>query len=472
MSTRIRFPSNAAGVGLRPTELMSTRDRKSTQRERLLAGVVEVINRRGYGAATVSAVIAQAGVSRPTFYDYFEDRDDCFRRAVEDIQDELVADVAASLKARSGSEAASGAVEALISYAEAKPARARFLMGESMSGGADALDARDLGIAQLAQLIQGAEESVGKDARLADMDARVLIGSVYRMIATRLRRGEMTITKLLDDLTEWLCSYARPSSERRWQTLSPLPVGARSPHVPQLPLQRTPRVLPPGRVLLSEHEVGENHRLRILYATARMAELKGYSATTVAEITRLASVDGRVFYRHFADKQEAFAAVHEIGFQQVMDVTAKAFFATEGWPQRSWEAARALTGLLQANPLVAHVGFVEAYAGGQATVQRIEDSHTAFMFFLQEGLVHTKPGETPSRVAMEAIIASVFEVIYLQTRGDGELRIAGALPHVAHLWLTPFLGVDETDDFIDRQLALLLHRGGGGDADRGEPGDG
>jgi AcrR family transcriptional regulator len=472
MSTRIRFPSNAAGVGLRPTELMSTRDRKSTQRERLLVGMVEVANRRGYTAATVSAVIAEAGVSRPTFYDYFEDRDDCFRRAVEDIQDELVADVAASLKVRSGSEAASGAVEALISYAAAKPARARFLMAESMAAGADALDARDLGIAQLAQMIRDAEAGAPEAASLPDVDARVLVGSIYRMIATRLRRGEMTITKLLDDLIEWLCSFARPSSARRWQTLSPVPVGARSPHVPELPLQHMPGVLPPGRPRLSEQEIGENHRLRILYATARMAELKGYSATTVAEITRLASVDGRVFYRHFADKQEAFAAVHEIGFQQVMDVTAKAFFAAEGWPQRSWEAARALTGLLQANPLVAHVGFVEAYAGGQATVQRIEDSHTAFMFFLQEGLVHTKPGETPSRVAMEATIASVFEVIYLQTRGDGELQIAGALPHVAHLWLTPFLGVDGADDFIDRQLALLLHRGGGGHADGGEAGGG
>jgi AcrR family transcriptional regulator len=472
MSTRIRFPSNAAGVGLRPTELMSTRDRKSTQRERLLVGMVEVANRRGYTAATVSAVIAEAGVSRPTFYDYFEDRDDCFRRTVEDIQDELVADVAAALKVRPGSEAASGAVEALISYAAAKPARARFLMAESIAAGVDALDARDLGIAQLAQMIRDAEADAPEGASLPDVDARVLVGSIYRMIATRLRRGEMTITKLLNDLIEWLCSFARPSSARRWQTLSPVPVGARSPHVPELPLQRMPGVLPPGRPRLSEQEIGENHRLRILYATARMAELKGYSATTVAEITRLASVDGRVFYRHFADKQEAFAAVHEVGFQQVMDVTAKAFFAAEGWPQRSWEAARALTGLLQANPLVAHVGFVEAYAGGQATVQRIEDSHTAFMFFLQEGLVHTKPGETPSRVAMEAIIASVFEVIYLQTRGDGELQIAGALPHVAHLWLTPFLGVDGADDFIDRQLALLLHRSGGRHADRGEPGGG
>src|ERR1700733_912081 len=55
--------------GLLPT--MAPQARKSTQRERLLNGMIEVADRRGYAGASVSAVIAEAGVSRPTFYDYF-----------------------------------------------------------------------------------------------------------------------------------------------------------------------------------------------------------------------------------------------------------------------------------------------------------------------------------------------------------------------------------------------------------------
>jgi hypothetical protein len=135
-----------------------------------------------------------------------------------------------------------------------------------------------------------------------------------------------------------------------------------------------------------------------------------------------------------------------------MDVTAKAFFAVDGWPQRSWEAARALTQLLQENPLVAHIGFVEAYAVGPAAVQRVEDSHIAFMFFLQEGLVQRPQTEPISRVAMEAIIAGVFEVIYLKSRARVKPQLARMLSHVMHLWLAPFLGVAESDAFIDRQL--------------------
>jgi AcrR family transcriptional regulator len=459
MSTQIRFPLKAARVGLRPTELMSTRDRKSTQRERLLVGVIDVTNRHGYAAATVTAVIAEAGVSRPTFYEYFVDRDDGFLRAIEDVQDELLAEVSTALLDRSADEAAASAVNALIAYAATKPARARFLMGESMAGGADALDARDRGIARIADLIEAAQADAASDAAVPDLEPRVLVGSVYRMIATRLRRGEAAISKLAGDLVGWLSSYRRPSDQRSWQTLSLTPLKERSPHVPDVPLQRMPGVLPPGRPRVSQEEVAENHRLRILYAAARLAEDKGYTATTVAEITRLASVDGRVFYRHFTDKQEAFTALHELGFQQVMDVTAKAFFATEGWPQRSWDAGHALTQLLQANPLVAHIGFVEAYAVGPGAVQRIEDSHAAFMFFLQEGLVHTTAENVPTRVAMEAIVASVFEIIYLRIRAGEESRIGAVLPDILHMWLTPFLGAGAAEEFIERQLPLLAHRG-------------
>lgn len=431
---------------------MAPQARKSTQRERLLRGMVQVTNRRGYASANVSAVIGEAGVSRPTFYDYFADRDQCFRAAIEDIQDELLATLEEALRSHPAGDASSVAVGTFIAYAGSAPGRARFLMGESMAGGAGALDARDRAIATIAEAIRRSERGAGDAARLPDLDASVLTGSVFRMIATRLRRGEAAISRLTEDLLGWLAAYERPSGERRWQTLSPGLVPARSQHVPDVPIQQMPQVFPPGRPRMSEEEIAENHRRRILYAAARLAEEKGYTATTVADITKLARVDGRVFYRLFSDKQEAFSAVHELGFQQVMDVTAKAFFAGRSWPERSWEGGRALTQLLQENPLVANVGFVEAYAVGPVAVQRIEDSHTAFMFFLQEGLLHASHAGAPSRTAMEAIISSIFEIIYLQARHAGEPQIAAMLAHIEHMWLAPFLGVRESDAFIDLQI--------------------
>jgi AcrR family transcriptional regulator len=437
---------------------MLQKGRKSTQRERLLRGMVDVANRGGYAAATVSAVIERAVVSRPTFYDYFADRDDCFLASIADVQQQLSATVAAAVQGEPAEQVPAAAATALVAYASAEPARARFLMSESMAGGPAALDARDEGIAEMAQILTDAQGHLAAKDLSVDLEPRVLIGGIYRILATRLRRREPAISRVTDELLAWIASYSRPAAQQRWRALAPSPPAPPSPYVPEVPIQQMPNVLPPGRPRISEEAIAENHRLRILFATARMAESAGYTATTIADITKFARVDGHVFYRLFADKQDAFMSVHELGFQQVMDVTSKAFFAGKDWPERSWEAGRALTQLLEDNPLVAHVGFVEAYAVGSGAVQRIEDSHTAFMFFLQEGLVYRPQPAPPSRLAMELIVTSIFEIIYMQARHAGKPEVATMLPHIAHLWLTPFLGSDESDAFIDSKLGARKKR--------------
>jgi AcrR family transcriptional regulator len=431
---------------------MALTERKRTQRERLLRGMIDVANRRGYAGANVSAVIAEAGVSRPTFYEYFADREECLAAAITDVHGELLQRVTEKLEDGDPRNAVEIAVKAILDFADARGARARFLMGQSMSGGRPALDLRDQGIAEVAAAIALAQGKLGPRTPVSDVDNRTLVGSVYRLLATRLRRGEAKVSSLYGELAEWVSSYEVPAASRRWGQASPGGVPASSPHVAEVPIQKMPGIFPPGRTRASEAEIAENHRLRILYAVARIAERKGYAATTIADITKLARVDGRVFYRLFADKQEAFATAHELGFQQVMDVTTKAFFSAEGWPERSWEAGYALTQLLQANPLVTNVGFVEAYAVGASAVQRIEDTHIAFLFFLQEGLVFAEPERAPSRVAMEAIVAAIFEIIYGQARRGAELEVAGMLGYIAHLWLTPFLGPAAANQFIDAKL--------------------
>lgn len=431
---------------------MAPDKRKSTQRSRLIAGMVAATNRRGYAGASVSAVIAEAGVSRPTFYDYFADREACFAAALAEIQAQAAEAVQAALaRTDRGEGALQRAVRALVELGAGEPERARFLMAESMSGGSRALEERDRGLAQLAALISARREP--GSARRPDIDPRVVLGSAYRMIAARLRRGEPASGQLADELAWWIGGYDRPARERQWSKLRAGRAPAASPHVPTEPIHQMPGVLPPGRPWLPPEEIRENHRRRILFAAATLAEEKGAAGTTVTEITRRARVDGRAFYRLFADKQEALGAVHELGFQQVMDVTTNAYFSVEGWPERSWEAGRALTQLLQRNALVARIGFVEAYAIGPGAIQRVEDSHTAFLFFLQEGLLLEGGPPGPSRVAMEAIIAAVFEIIYLGARKPGEPKIAGLLPHIAHVWLTPFLGAHASDEFIDSHMA-------------------
>jgi AcrR family transcriptional regulator len=426
---------------------------KSTQRERLLAGLVAVANRGGYASANVSAVIGEAAVSRPTFYEFFSDRDACFIAAIQDAQGRLLEAIGEAVAARPAEQATAAAVEALVSFASAEPALARFLMSESLGGGPRALDARDEGISAVAALLDQAHGDDGAGSIGPDLDHQVLFGGLHRVLARRLRRGGPAISQLRDDLLTWIATYELLDGGHRWRRLSPAPPAPLSPYVPDSLIREMPSALPQGRPRFTQEQIVENQRLRILFATARMAERKGYTGTTVGDIAELAKLDKHVFYRLFSDKQDAFMAVHELGFQQVMEVTSSAFFSGSSWPERSWEAGRALTQLLENNPLVAHVGFVEAHAVGPGAIQRIEDSHIAFMFFLQEGLVYRPQTRAPSRVVMEAIITSIFEIVYLQSRGPSRPQVTSMLGHIAHLWLTPFIGASEANEFIDRQLS-------------------
>jgi AcrR family transcriptional regulator len=203
---------------------------------------------------------------------------------------------------------------------------------------------------------------------------------------------------------------------------------------------------------MAEEEVAENHRLRIMFATSQIVSERGYAAATVSEITRLAGVDGREFYRLYADKQEAFSAIHELGFQYLMAVTAGAFFAGSDWPQRIWEAFRAATQSVQENPTVAHVGFVESYAVGPRGIQRVEDSRIAFTIFLQEGYRHEPGAAPPSRLALEAIITAIFEIVYREARASAQPQTTRLLGAIVHLCLAPFMGAEAAGAFIKGKL--------------------
>jgi AcrR family transcriptional regulator len=56
-----------------------------SQRERLLAALVDLVAERGYGAAKVADIVKRASVSSRDFYAIFDSKEDCFLAALEAI---------------------------------------------------------------------------------------------------------------------------------------------------------------------------------------------------------------------------------------------------------------------------------------------------------------------------------------------------------------------------------------------------
>ncbi len=53
------------------------------QRARMIAAMIDVVSERGRANATVAHVVARSGVSRRTFYEVFDDFEDCFLAALD-----------------------------------------------------------------------------------------------------------------------------------------------------------------------------------------------------------------------------------------------------------------------------------------------------------------------------------------------------------------------------------------------------
>jgi AcrR family transcriptional regulator len=431
------------------SDTVQTTSRKSTQRERLITGMFAAVGRHGYAGTNVSHVIEHAGVSRPTFYEYFSDKDDCFITTHREAGRRLVEDLERTVAAAPPEQAVQRGVRRLVEIAQCLPDLARFLMNDTMAGGWRALDEHDRLRDEIAEIIERGRARASPDTPTPDVPIRLVMGAVRWLLAPKLRRGERGLTGVADELVDWVERYICPTSEHRWHTLDPGPALPPSPHVSQIAL-RPPPAIPPGRSKLSKGEIAHNQRERIVYATAEVAARKGYTVTRVADITSAAGVDRRVFYTHFADKQQAFLAVHELCVQQLLAVTASAFFSADVWPERAWEAMRAYTQFQSTHAIVAHIALVESHAVGAPAVQRIDDGRAAFMMFFQEGNQHaSKPG---SRGTTEACIGAIFELFYHQARQGRSDQLSRLNCNGAYLMLAPFLGPTAANEFIDGKL--------------------
>jgi AcrR family transcriptional regulator len=450
LATGARTCQTLPRLGCGPSALSPLQDRhdKNKQQDRLLAAIVAVSCEHGYEAATVARVIGHAGVSRPTFYEYFAHKQACFVAALEGIERDVLARTRHAIEERPPQLAAAAAITALVSFAQERPAEARFLTHEALAAGQQARDARAHGVERIARLIENAYAQVSAGTTIPALPSEILIGATYRLLALRLVRGECALAPLQADLLDWLAAYERPVEQQRWRNLTPTATTARSPFVGRAPL-RAPPTLSPGRPRHSAPRISENHRLRIIFAAAETIRRVGYAATTVAEITRAAGVDGRAFYRQFASKQEALAAVRELAFQNAMAVTAGAFFAGADWPRRVWQAGTTFTQYLEENPAQTYACVVESHAGSPATAQRFQDLVAGFTIFLQEGYEYQpRRPIAPSSVALEAVAQATLEILYRQARSSSSPELAGLLANLAYIALTPFVGAAKADELV------------------------
>ncbi len=159
------------------------------QRSRMIVALVEVAAERGVGQASVAHIVARAGVSRRTFYELFEDREDCFLAAFDHALVRVSQAVAPAYEAQSSwRERVRAGLTALLRFLDEEPGLGGLLIVDSLSAGPRALERRERVLAALiAAVDRGSEE--GKAAReRPPLAAEGVVGAVFSVVHARMLR--------------------------------------------------------------------------------------------------------------------------------------------------------------------------------------------------------------------------------------------------------------------------------------------
>src|SRR5262249_13332240 len=161
-----------------------------------------VTARLGYSETTVADIHTEAGVSRKTFYEHFENKEDVLLAAYDEVSTRLLEHVEAALrKARSFDEGVTGCLSAFLEFVAGEPAYAQMCIVEVLSAGPDALERRNKTMRAFAELVERGAALGVPHATPPSLTAQTIVGGIYEVVYSRLvERRAAELPQLLPDL--------------------------------------------------------------------------------------------------------------------------------------------------------------------------------------------------------------------------------------------------------------------------------
>jgi AcrR family transcriptional regulator len=480
-----RLPTGAHGID--PEEV------KRDQRERLQNAIVELIAERGYQAVRILDLTKLARVSRPTFYSLYDDKEELFLSAYDEIAQRTARTV---IEAYEAQDAPNGRLQAAIrSFAElaaAAPEAMSLMVLGAFGAGPKAIERRNHTLAALEQSIRVSRDGTGAGARRrsgkktgskatqtpqesgADLTVKVILGGIREVTAARLRQGRVgELPGLADELATWAACYpVKLPAGLRVPTPAPPPAesdpgaeedpqagsrhagrAARATGRTSSPSERALLAegrLPSGRHDLPRQFIVKNQRERIVDATAAIVAEKGLANLTIPEIARRANVSHQTFYEMYPTKHDAFLGTQKVGLHQALRVTVQAYEENKAdWPRGVAAGLRALLGYLASEPAHAHLILVDTFAASPEAIEIRDTSIHAFAAYLQPGYHYTAkngatagtpPADAAPGVAPEAIAGGIWQVLNYYIEDERTAELPEVAPQLIYAALTPFIG--------------------------------
>jgi AcrR family transcriptional regulator len=158
------------------------------QRARMLTAAVDVVGELGYSGMSVARVTSRAGVSRRTFYDLFEDREDCFLAVFEEAVHRAGACAGVAYNARPARwrERVRAGLTALLGFLDDEPGLRALVVVDALAAGPRVLERRARVLDTLRNIVDEGRKETKPGREPPPLTAEGIVGAVLAVIHARL----------------------------------------------------------------------------------------------------------------------------------------------------------------------------------------------------------------------------------------------------------------------------------------------
>ncbi|OJU83628.1 MAG: hypothetical protein BGO11_20405 [Solirubrobacterales bacterium 70-9] len=177
------------------------------QRERLIAGLAEAVAEKGYGGTTIADITRHAAVSRRTFYEHFDGKDECFVAAFDTVTEQLRERVEEAYQAEDDwADGIRAGIAAMLAFLSSEPNLARLGIVEALVAGPVVVERYDAAVQTFLPYLEAGRDGRPKKVldRLSDSTEEALVGGMVSLISRRIVAGQTDeLESLLPDLVEF-----------------------------------------------------------------------------------------------------------------------------------------------------------------------------------------------------------------------------------------------------------------------------
>jgi AcrR family transcriptional regulator len=451
MAQRAR-PVKARERGLpRGPQALPPEEVAADQRERLFEATIKAVNERGFVATTISDLVANAGVSRRSFYEHFENKEECLLATYDALIGRLTARIGEAYDPKDDwTDQIEAIVRALFEASSDRPDAARLVSVEMGAAGPIGIErwARDAEL--LTAFFTSVFEHAPGEGSIPAPVARAIVGALRTILYSRVRRErssrslKLELQKLTPDVVAWIVSFYptppeipdKPRSRRHGHLQ-----GGRAPGTLSPSPRWAPRGLPRGEHSLPKGFVAHNQRERIFDAVANLTAAKGYPALSLEEIVSEAAISLQTFYEHFENKEEAFVATFEMGHAKATAAINRSLDLKLSWARNVRLGLGALLEFLASEPAIARLACVDILIAYPHVTGRVNEANFSYIELLDIGPEDSYPN-MPAPVMREASVGGIFELLHDYILHGRTQRLTELVDYVMYIAITPFAGAE------------------------------